>query len=41
VYRVSLPTIAIPLRENDPDVFLNLQAILDRACENGGYNDLD
>ena len=45
VYRVSLrdvlPTIRIPLRERDPDSALDLQAVLDQAYANGGYDDLD
>lgn len=45
VYRVHirepLPTIRIPLRPTDADVPLNLQAILDMAYRNGGYEDTD
>lgn len=44
VYRIAfrerLPVIRIPLRENDRDASLDLQAIVDKAYENGGY-DLD
>jgi hypothetical protein len=39
--RASLPTIRIPLRENDPDVLLNLQELITQSYENGDYNDLD
>ncbi|HUG91824.1 MAG TPA: DUF4058 family protein [Planctomycetaceae bacterium] len=39
--REPLPTIYIPLRETDPDVFLNIQSILNGAYQNGGYDDLD
>ncbi len=45
MYRVplsaALPKIAIPLREADPDVVLDLQALLDLAYENGRYSDTD
>lgn len=45
VYRVSLrrnlPTIKIPLRINDQDVKLDLQAIIELVYENGGYDDID
>ncbi len=45
VYRASLrerlPVIAIPLRPTDPDVPLDLQAVVDRCYRNGGYNDID
>lgn len=37
--RTRLPKIRIPLRETDPDVVLDLQAILDLAYANGGYDD--
>ena len=36
-----LPAIAIPLRETDRDVPLDLQPILDQAYRNGRYDDLD
>jgi hypothetical protein len=43
VYRATLreplPTIRVPLREADDDVGLNLQALLDKSYENGGYYD--
>lgn len=42
VYRVSLrdrlPVIRIPLRESDPDAHLDLQELIDKAYENGGYD---
>ncbi|MEX2169865.1 MAG: DUF4058 family protein [Pirellulales bacterium] len=45
VYPVSLreplPTIRIPLRETDPDVPLNLQALIDQCYLNGNYGDID
>ena len=45
LYRVDLrsrlPVIRVPLRETDSDVRLDLQAILDRAYEDSGYDDLD
>jgi hypothetical protein len=36
-----LPRIALPLREKDLDVQLDVQAIVDRCYENGGYEDTD
>lgn len=36
-----LPTIRIPLRPQEPDVPLNLQALLDQCYLNGGYSDID
>lgn len=43
IYRVSLrerlPIFRIPLRETDKDARLDLQAIVDLAYENGGYDD--
>lgn len=45
MYRVPLrdrlPTIRIPLRAGDRDVSLSLQALIDAAYENGGYDDVD
>jgi Protein of unknown function (DUF4058) len=45
VYRASfrepLPRIRIPLRETDADVGLDLQALVGRAYQDGGYDDLD
>ncbi|HEV3115647.1 MAG TPA: DUF4058 family protein, partial [Gemmataceae bacterium] len=46
IYRVPLrerlPIMRIPLRESDADVLLDLQALIDRCYENGGYDeDLD
>jgi hypothetical protein len=37
--RARLPAIRIPLRETDSDVPLDLQAILDRGYDYGGYQD--
>lgn len=41
VYRASLrerlPTISIPLRESDPDAYLDLQELINHSYENGGY----
>jgi hypothetical protein len=40
--RERLPAIAVPLREADADVPLDLQALLERCYDNGGYaDDLD
>lgn len=36
-----LPIFRIPLRDGDNDALLDLQAIVDRAYENGGYVDTD
>jgi hypothetical protein len=37
-----LPTIQVPMRETDSDIALPLQTLLDRAYDNGGYeNDID
>ncbi|MGH7129347.1 MAG: DUF4058 family protein, partial [Planctomycetaceae bacterium] len=45
VYRVSLreplPTIRIPLRYSDDEVFLDLQTLLEQTYRDGGYDDLD
>lgn len=45
VYPVTLweplPTIKVPLRETDRDVPLNLQSLIERAYQNGGYEDTD
>lgn len=35
--RAPLPTIRVPLRKGDPEVALDLQAILDQAYRNGRY----
>lgn len=44
VYAISLPRrlprLRVPLREPDPDVVLDLQAIFARCYDNGGYADL-
>lgn len=37
----QLPTINVPLRPTDLDVPLDLQALLARCYENGGYDDID
>jgi hypothetical protein len=37
----KLPAIAVPLRKKDADLRLDLQALLDRAYENGGYDTID
>jgi hypothetical protein len=43
IYRVPLrqrlPIIRVPLRETDPDVMLDLQALIDQCYRNGGYDD--
>jgi hypothetical protein len=40
--RERLPAIWVPLRETDADVPLDLQPLLDRCFDNGGYEaDLD
>jgi hypothetical protein len=43
VYPISmlqrLPTIAIPLLPGDPDVLLDIQAVLDRVYDDGPYED--
>jgi len=45
VYRAALreplPTIRVPLRQTDPDVPLNLQALIDRCYHNGRYDDIN
>lgn len=41
-FRTPLPSIRIPLRSHDADVFLPLQSLVDLAYENGRYgNDID
>jgi hypothetical protein len=43
VYRVPLrerlPVIGLPLRSTDPDVPLDLQAVIDQCYRNGGYDE--
>ena len=39
--RDRLPAIRIPLRRNDPDAVLDLQAVVDEAYEKGRYDDID
>jgi hypothetical protein len=45
VYRISLrerlPSIRIPLRRTDDEVMLDLQELIARAYDNGGYDDID
>jgi hypothetical protein len=36
--REPLPTIAVPLRENDPEVSLRLQELIDRVYDGGRYS---
>lgn len=36
--RERLPAIPIPLRENDPDAYLDLQEVINKCYENGGYD---
>ena len=36
-----LPAIPVPLRETDEDARLNLQALIDLAYQNGGYDTID
>ncbi|MCL4204028.1 MAG: DUF4058 family protein [Pirellulaceae bacterium] len=37
--RQRLPIVRVPLRETDPDVMLDLQALIDQCYRNGGYDD--
>lgn len=39
--RERLPILPIPLREHDPDVPLDLQALIDQVYENAEYDDID
>ncbi|MFI5457258.1 MAG: DUF4058 family protein [Isosphaerales bacterium] len=39
--RERLPVISIPLRPQDREVLLDLQAVLDQCYRNGGYDDID
>ncbi len=39
--RERLPSIRIPLRERDEDVMLDVQEVVDRAYEDGRYDDID
>lgn len=39
--RQRLCTIKVPLRPADADVQLDLQSLIDRSYENGGYEDID
>jgi hypothetical protein len=39
--RERLPVISIPLRPADPDVPLDLQAIVEQCYRNGGYDDIE
>jgi len=38
-FRERLPVIAVPLRETDADVALDLQPLVDQCYRNGGYDD--
>jgi hypothetical protein len=38
--RERLPPIPIPLRPTDPDVVLDLQAVVDTAYDRGRYDDI-
>ncbi|HZK82640.1 MAG TPA: DUF4058 family protein [Humisphaera sp.] len=40
-FRERLPIIPIPLRRTDPDVAIDLQAVLDKAYWNGRYGAID
>src|SRR5438093_1280557 len=37
--RERLPVIGLPLRSTDPDVPLDLQAVIDQCYRNGGYDE--
>jgi hypothetical protein len=39
--RERLPAIRVPLRPKDPDIALDLQALVDQAYEEGRYDDID
>jgi Protein of unknown function (DUF4058) len=39
--RERLPSIRVPLRETDSDVFLDIQALLEAAYQDGAYDDID
>jgi hypothetical protein len=39
--RERLPAIRIPLRNTDPDVVLDIQDLVDKAYEEGRYDDID
>ncbi len=39
--RHGLPTIRVPLRQTDPEVPLDLQALIEQAYRNGRYDDID
>ncbi len=39
--RHPLPAIRIPLRKQDPDAHLDLQALVTKCYANGGYDDID
>jgi hypothetical protein len=40
-YASRLPRLRIPLRPSEPDVRLDLQAVIDQAYRDGGYGDTD
>ena len=37
--RTRLPVIRLPLRSTDPDVPLDLQAVIEQCYRNGGYDE--
>lgn len=39
--REKLPAIRIPLRKTDPDIVLDIQPLVDRAYQEGAYDDID
>ena len=39
--RERLPAIRVPLRASDPDVVLDIQALIDQAYGDGAYDDID
>jgi hypothetical protein len=39
--RERLPVIPVPLRQSDTDVTLDLQSLIERAYDDGGYDDID
>ena len=39
--REKLPVIAVPLREHEKDVTLDLQSLISQCYERGGYDDIN
>jgi hypothetical protein len=39
--RLTLPPVPVPLRKNEPDIAVDLQAIIERAYTAGGHDDID